>query len=480
MPLRVGSCLSFHRSIWRDKGAEPWVVEALRLGYRVLFSSPPLFSVVLLPLLSYSMSSTKGKALHGEVLSLISKGAVELAPSSSSYYSRLFVVWKAMGSWRPVIDLSHPNCFVQPTRFKMETNQSVLRSVWRTYWMFSINIKDAYLQVLVHPDSQHYLQFVADGQVYWFKALCFGLSMASQAFTWVVAPVSVILQDMGIRMAPQAFSWVMAPVSVILHDMGIRILRYLNDWLVLASSRVEALWARDKVLDLCRQLGIVVNHAKSHLIPSCSATYLEMYLKSPSLKAFPSQERVSTLRLQIDKFLSCRQQGVIAWRSLLGQLSSLYLFVPVGRLRMRSLQLELRRRWDFVDESVVVSWTPKIELDLWWWYDTNHPIQGVSFKVQHPALLFWSDASDQGWGAHLHDQFVASRWLSEERSLSINLQELLAIRWAPAFQPVSAGQDSRSLHGQYDSPVICQEATGDILHGAQPGGATSPLGRVHR
>ena len=51
---------------------------------------------------------------------------------------------------------------------------------------------------------------------------------------------------------------------------------------------------------------------------------------------------------------------------------------------------------------------------------------------------------------------------------------------SPAFRPVSARQDNRSLHGQYDSPVVCQEARGDVLHGAQPGGATSsPFGRVH-
>ena len=44
------------------------------------------------------------------------------------------------------------------------------------------------------------------------------------------------------------FPRVMAPVSVILHDLGIRILGYLFPWLALASSRVGTLWTRDKVL----------------------------------------------------------------------------------------------------------------------------------------------------------------------------------------------------------------------------------------
>ena len=127
----------------------------------------------------------------------------------------------------PLIDLSHLNRFVQLKRFKMETSQPVLRAVRREDWMFSINLKDAYLQVPIHPDSCCYLWFVADSQVHHVKALCFGLSTA-----------------------PQVFTRVMAPVSVILHDMGILILRYLDNWLVFASSRGEVLWARDKVLDL--------------------------------------------------------------------------------------------------------------------------------------------------------------------------------------------------------------------------------------
>ena len=89
----------------------------------------------------------------------------------------------------------------------------------------------------------------------------------------------------------------------------------------------------DKVLNLCHQLGIVVNHAQSHLIPSHSVTYLipshsvtylipshsvtylipshsvtylGMYLEISSLSAFSSQERILTLISQLDEFLSCR------------------------------------------------------------------------------------------------------------------------------------------------------------------------------
>ena len=80
--------------------------------------------------------------------------------------------------------------------------------------MVSLDLKDAYFQVPIHPDSRKYLRFVAFGRVYQFKALCFGLSMA-----------------------PQVFTRVMALVSAFLHRAGIRIRCYLDDWLIQAASR---------------------------------------------------------------------------------------------------------------------------------------------------------------------------------------------------------------------------------------------------
>ena len=170
-------------------------------GYSVPFLSEPPLAAEPIPFSSYSPTSIRGKALEKEVQSLVEKGALELAPlPSPGFYSRVFVVMKASGSWRPVIDLSTLNLRVRKTPFKMETLQSVLLSVRSGDWMVSIDLKDAYLQVPVHPDSRKYLRFVALNQVFQFKALCFGLSTAPQVFTRVMAPVSAILHRLGIRM----------------------------------------------------------------------------------------------------------------------------------------------------------------------------------------------------------------------------------------------------------------------------------------
>ena len=125
-----GGCLSLHCQAWRDRDADPWVVEVLREGYRIPFLSQPTLSAEPIPMPSYNPLSTKGVALGEVTQALIAKGTVELAPlPSPGFYSRLFVVWKTSGSWRLVIDLSTLNRFVDMSHFQMETIPSVLLSV---------------------------------------------------------------------------------------------------------------------------------------------------------------------------------------------------------------------------------------------------------------------------------------------------------------------------------------------------------------
>ena len=84
----------------------------------------------------------QGVALEEVALDLIATGAVELVPLLSlGFYSRLFVVWKTSGSWRPVIDLSTLNHFVDVSHFQMETIQLVLLSVRPGEWMASIDLR---------------------------------------------------------------------------------------------------------------------------------------------------------------------------------------------------------------------------------------------------------------------------------------------------------------------------------------------------
>ena len=217
---RVAGCLASHRDKWIHIGAEEWVLAILRDGYRIPFYVLPPLTECPLVFGMYSPGSEKGKALDLEVQLLMEKGAIEMAPSTPGFYSHLFVVPKTTGGYRPILDLSVLNRYVLKTKFRMETVKTVLSAVREGDWMTSIDLKDAYFQVPIHLDSRKFLRFTWRDQSFQFRVLCFGLSTA-----------------------PQVFTRMMAPVSAAFHRQGFRLLRYLDDWLLLASSKQEALQA---------------------------------------------------------------------------------------------------------------------------------------------------------------------------------------------------------------------------------------------
>ena len=280
-----------------------------------------------------------------------------------------------------------------------------------------LDLQDAYLQVPVHHDSRRYLRFVVAGKSYQFRVLCFGLTTA-----------------------PQVFTRIMAPVSAILHRYGVRMLRYLDDWLILASTEIACIQSRDRLLSICTELGIQVNLTKSSLVPTQSLVYLGMEIRSLPFIARPTPVRANNLIRLIEEFLSTPSPPVLLWRRLLGHLSSLTLLVSGGMLRMRLLQLCLKDQWDFLDDQFQVSWSPLCREDLLWWSRVAQLREGVSLSLPAPDISFFSDASDVGWGALVGEHHASGLWSPHQKTLSINMRELLAVQFGlQAFEHLLVG-----------------------------------------
>ena len=139
-----------------------------------------------------------------------------------------------------------------------------------------------------------------------------------------------------------------------------------------------------------------------------------------TFRASPALKRIEKLLYIGDVFWSCVSQPVSSWLELLGVLSSMIQLVPGGRLRMRSLQLTLRRQWDQIDQSQLVEWSPVIQEDLSWWRDRDRLVLGVSLKQVSPQLELWSNSSDVGWGAHLDKQFASGLWAPSGRRRALD------------------------------------------------------------
>ena len=96
---------------------------------------------------------------------------------------------------------------------------------------------------------------------------------------------------------------------------------------------------------------------------------------------------------------------------------------------MRLLQLCLKDQWDFLDDQFQVSWSPLCREDLLWWARVAQLREGVSVSLPAPDVSFFSDASDVGWGALVGERHTSGFWSPNQKSLSINMRELLAVQY---------------------------------------------------
>ena len=97
-----------------------------------------------------------------------------------------------------------------------------------------------------------------------------------------------------------------------------------------------------------------------------------------------------------------------------------------------------------MDSSTLVPLTPQIVLDLQWWLDPKNTTRGAPLGSPPPKALLFTDASTEGWGAHLLQQNIAGTWSPEEKTWHINVLEMKAVllalqHFSPQFQGQSLG-----------------------------------------
>jgi hypothetical protein len=153
-------------------------------------------------------SPSQGKNDHHideEVEALLAKGAiveVPLFPPSLSYISPIFLVPKKDGGMRPILNLKKLNAaHLDTPHFRMETVEDVRHALQPGDWATSIDLKDAYFHVLLHPSKRKYMRFGWKGRLFKFLVLSFGLSPAPKVFTSITRVINV---NFGFRPPPGA------------------------------------------------------------------------------------------------------------------------------------------------------------------------------------------------------------------------------------------------------------------------------------
>ena len=416
----VGGRLQSFWEIWAHKGANPKVVSILKEGYVLPFKvRPPLVRDPLI--VSGYANPIRDSHLQAAVQALIEKKAVERVrvQTSLAFFNRLFIVPKPNHKWRPILDLSTLNQFLCVKTFKMETPETIRTSLQQEEWVTSLDFSDAYFHIPIHYTSRKFLRFHFQNQSYQFRALPFGLSTAPMEFTGVVKEVKLMAQSQGIR-----------------------IHQYLDDWLIRAPTKESCHQGTQSLLALCQELGWMVNMQKSELEPQQVFDFVGYQYDLLNGVVRPTQNRWETLQQKITVLLQNRSCRVRTFMSLIGLLTATEKQVTLGRLHMRPIQWHLKKHWR-VPESLEkeIPIPRSLHQYLQWWTQEENVLKGQPLHPLRHAVQFFTDASKEGWGAHLGDFTASGTWSVPESKLHINFLELKAVLLAlKRFQHLVQGK----------------------------------------
>lgn len=389
---------------WRTICSDPFVLEGVQ-GYRIPFHSTP-FQIISPPEPTFSKLGGGGAVLRGEIDRLTGMGAIEACvPSAGQFISSYFLVDKANGKKRFILNLKRLKKFLKPPHFKLEDIRTVMKLLSQGAFMFKIDLKDAYFLIPVHQEDRKFHRVSFQGELFQFTCLPFGLATFPYVFTKVMKPVMGYLRSRGL-------------ISSI----------YLDDILCIASSADECEANARQTIELLSSLGFIVNKEKSSVSPSMRCEYLGFTVDSMSFALEVPQNK----REAIQGLLHYLRPGVTCtirlFSRLIGSLIAICAATAYGMLHTKSLERIKQSRLilndgDF-DCMMLIPCSAQPDLD--WWI--SHIMSSANpIRTGQTRATIFSDASLTGWGAACGGKTTGGLWSAEERRFSINYLELLAI-----------------------------------------------------
>ncbi|XP_065056974.1 uncharacterized protein LOC135685096 [Rhopilema esculentum] len=270
-------------------------------------------------------------AVHKEIQDLLSKKVLSnVTHENSEFISPIFCVPKQDNKVRLILNLKKLNSFVSYKHFKMETIQHVLTMITPSCWMASIDLKDAYYSVKIHPGYQKFLKFTFQNQLYAYTAYPNGLSSCPRQFTKLLKPPIATLRSQG-------------------HIVS----NYIDDIYIQSNSYGSCVNSILSTFQQFNNLGFVVHPDKSEFIPKQKIQYLGFILDSVSMTVTLPNARKHKVKGYLE--LLCVKPNNVLIRDVakaVGYMVSCLPAVPFGGIHYRHLEDEKIKalkifQWEF-------------------------------------------------------------------------------------------------------------------------------------
>ena len=112
------------------------------------------------PKTEINFSSDDDDCVRAEIDKLLMKNVIRsVSPVQDQVISNVFVREKKDGSFRMILNLKNLNVCVEKIHFKLENLNDAISLMKPNCYFASLDLKDAYYSVKIHPDFTKYFRF---------------------------------------------------------------------------------------------------------------------------------------------------------------------------------------------------------------------------------------------------------------------------------------------------------------------------------
>ncbi|KAA6362767.1 MAG: putative Transposon Ty3-G Gag-Pol polyprotein [Streblomastix strix] len=168
------------------------------------------------------------------------------------WYNPTFMIKKAIGKWRKILDAKALNKQIADFHFKKHDSIDVKQTIRHGDWGTSLDLSSAFHHLIVQTKSQPYLAFEFQNNHYTYRAMPFETKYSPIYFTTAIEP---IMQQ--IKMKPE-----------------IRLINYVDDIRLLHHNKEYLKNMTQRVVDTLKYFGFTMNMEKSEIEPNQTVIFL--------------------------------------------------------------------------------------------------------------------------------------------------------------------------------------------------------------
>ena len=422
-----GLCLEAWEALlpW-DYPQREFLLKGIKDGFSILDAD-----LISTPVESENYRSTEQHAdkVQAQIKAEYKHGHYVMTPEKPDIISALGAIPKKNSdNIRLIHDCSRPpgnalNDFAFNNKFRYQSLQDAIDYIQSGDYLAKIDLAQAYRVVKIHPSN------------YRATGLKFKLpGMASYTYFYDTH------LPFGARKSPEIFNALSQAVRVIMQQLGYeRIIVFLDDFLIIESSKEKCAEAMRTLIRVLRCLGFWINYKKVDG-PGQHITFLGIHLNTIDMTMELPPDKLNELQHLLSKTKARCKITKRGLQSLAGKLNWASQCIYGGRFH-------LRRIFDTIN-TLDKPWhrtriTASMRHDVDWWLSFLRIFNGKMEMVDpRPLTPVYIDACPVAAGGYYAGDIVYTPWQQEwpqADELSITYKEVSALepavmRWGPLWQ----------------------------------------------